>query len=61
MCSGLVLFGKRFILWWAGDGFEESYYVALILIIPICFPLIQNLGISVMQAMNKFKFKAIWF
>lgn len=59
MASGIVLFGKEFILWWAGAGFEESYYVALLLIIPISFPLIQNLGISIMQAMNKYKFKAV--
>lgn len=59
MASGLVLFGKNFITLWAGADFEESYYIALILIIPLCFPLIQNLGISIMQAMNKFKFKSI--
>jgi len=59
MCSGLVLFGKNFIIIWAGKGFEESYYVALLLIIPVCIPLIQNLGLSIMQAMNKYKFKSI--
>lgn len=58
-CSGLILFGKNFIKIWAGNGFEESYYVALLLIIPICIPLIQNLGLSIMQAMNKYKFKSI--
>ena len=59
MVSGLVIFGKQFIEIWLGKGFEESYYVSLILIIPVCFPLIQNLGISIMQAMNKYKFKSI--
>ena len=59
MCSGLILFGKEFIKLWAGKGFEESYYVALLLIIPVCVPLIQNLGLSIMQAMNKYKFKSI--
>ena len=59
MCSGLVLFGKEFIRIWAGDGFEESYYVALLLIIPLCVPLIQNLGLSIMQAMNKYRFRSI--
>lgn len=59
MCSGLVLFGKQFITIWAGEQYIESYYVALLLIIPLCFPLIQNLGLSIMQAMNKYKFKAI--
>ena len=59
MCSGLVLFGKKFIVIWAGNGFQESYYVSLLLIIPVCIPLIQNLGLSIMQAMNKYKFKSI--
>lgn len=59
MCTGLILFGKQFIMLWAGDGFEESYYVALILIIPVCFSLIQNLGLSILQAMNKYKFQSI--
>ena len=59
MASGLVIFGKQFIRLWLGDGFEETYAIALILIIPLCFPLIQNLGLSIMQAMNKYKFKAV--
>lgn len=59
MCSGLVLVGKEFIKIWAGIGFEESYYVSLLLIIPMCVPLIQNLGLSIMQAMNKYRFKSI--
>lgn len=59
MCSGLIIFGKKFICVWVGESFIESYYVALILIIPLCFPLIQNLGLSIMQAMNKYKFKSI--
>ena len=59
MCSGLILFGKMFINLWVGEGFEDSYWVALLLIIPVCVPLIQNLGLSIMQAMNKFKFKSI--
>ena len=59
MCSGLVLFGKQFIDLWVGPNFKDSYYVALILIIPVCFPLIQNTGLSIMQAKNKFKFKSL--
>ncbi len=59
MCSGLILFGENFIILWAGKDYRESYYVALLLIIPVCIPLIQNLGLSIMQAMNKYKFKAI--
>ena len=58
-CSGLVLFGKEFIVLWVGSEFKDAYYVSLLLIIPLCFPLIQNLGLSIMQAMNKYRFKSI--
>lgn len=59
MASGLVMFGKEFIIAWVGKKFETSYYVALILILPLCIPLIQNLGLSIMQAKNKYRFRTI--
>lgn len=59
MATGIILVGKDFFVLWAGKDYSESFYVALILILPGCFPLIQNVGISIMQAMNKYKFKAI--
>ena len=57
--SGFILVGKEFIIWWAGKEFESSYYVTLCLVVPALFSLIQNLGLSIMQAMNKFRFKAL--
>ena len=57
--SGFVLLGKIFINAWVGDGFNNSYYVTLLLITPACVPLIQNTALSIMQAMNKYKFKSI--
>lgn len=59
MVTALTLFGKEFIIWWVGKNFESAYYITLLLIIPISFPLIQNVGLSILQAMNKYKFKAI--
>lgn len=59
MITGLILFGRQFLDLWVGPDYNDSYFVALILIIPVCFPLIQNLGLSIMQAMNKYKFKSI--
>ena len=50
---------RNFFLAWVGDGFITSYYIAIILIIPLCIPLIQNLGISIMQAKNMHKFRSI--
>lgn len=59
MASGLTLFGKEFFIAWAGKEYVTSYYIAIILILPLCIPLIQNLGISIMQAKNMHKFRSI--
>lgn len=59
MVSGLILVGKEFFNIWAGKGYEDAYYISLILIIPLCIPLIQNLGISIIQAKNRHKFRSI--
>lgn len=59
IASGFTLFGKEFIITWAGKDFATSYYIAIILILPLCVPLIQNLGISIMQAKNMHKFRSI--
>lgn len=59
MVSGLVIFGKEFIITWAGENFETSYYIAIILIMPLSIPLIQNLGLSIMQAKNLHKFRSV--
>ena len=59
--SGFLLFGNEFIRIWAGDGYGTSYYIALILMIPYTIPLIQNLGISILQAKNKNQFRALCY
>lgn len=59
MAGGLVLVGKQFIEIWLGEGFGDSYYVALLLILPAVLSLIQSLGLAIMQAMDKFRFKAL--
>jgi len=59
MISGLILFGKEFFIAWAGKSYSDSYYIALLLTIPLCIPLIQNLGLSIMQAKNMHRFRSI--
>ena len=56
---GFILFGKYFISIWAGNGYEHAYYVALLLIIPVTVPLIQNLGIEIQRAKNMHKFRSV--
>lgn len=57
--SGFVIFGKFFITTWAGKGYEESYYVLIILILSISIPLIQNLGIEIIRAKNMQVFRSV--
>lgn len=55
--GGFIIFGIDFVSLWAGDGFKEAYYVALIIMTPFTIDLIQNLGITVMQVMDKYHFR----
>jgi len=57
--SGFLLYGRRFISLWAGYGFIMAYYIAIIIMIPLSIPLIQNMGIVVLQAKNKHKVRSI--
>ena len=57
--SGVIVFGKPFIEFWVGKGYEDSYYVAIILMIPASISLIQKLGIEIQRAENKHQFRSI--
>ncbi|MEW9094150.1 MAG: oligosaccharide flippase family protein [Clostridiaceae bacterium] len=58
ICLGLTFLGKPFINMWAGNDYNESYSIALILIIPVTIPLIQNLGIEIQKAKNMHQFRS---
>lgn len=55
---GLIFFGQAFIELWAGKNYVAAYPIALILIIPVTIPLIQNLGIEIQRAKNMHKFRS---
>lgn len=57
--SGIIIFGQRFIALWAGEGYEEAYVVALLLLIPVTIPLIQNVGIEIQRAKNMHKARSV--
>ena len=57
--TGFIFFGQYFMSVWAGEGFENSYFVALLLICPVTIALIQNLGIEIQRAMNKHQFRSV--
>lgn len=57
--SGFILFGKPFIRLWAGENYIEAYSLTLILFISSLIPMIQNLGIVILQARNQMKFRSL--
>ena len=57
--SGFLLVGKEFIITWAGEEYSSAYYIALVVMIPFTIPLIQNIGITILQAKNMHKFRSI--
>lgn len=59
ICSTFILYGHDFIIYWAGTNYSDSYIIALIVMIPLTIPLIQNFGISVLYAKNMQKFRSV--
>jgi len=56
--SGFILFGESFIILWAGNDYRNAYLIALIILIPLSVPLVQTLGMSILQAQNRLKFRS---
>ncbi|WP_083995455.1 lipopolysaccharide biosynthesis protein [Caryophanon latum] len=59
--SGFFLFGKEFIVLWAGEDYVNSYYIALIIMFPALIPLSQNIGIVILQAKNRMQFRVLLY
>ncbi len=57
--SGFYLFGKKFIYLWAGPEYNESYYIALMLMLVLVVPYVQNLGIEIQRAKNKHRVRSV--
>ncbi len=59
--SGFIIFGRQFIELWAGAGYSDAYTISLLFFIPLTVPLIQNLGITILQARNEMKFRSVLY
>ena len=59
--SGFIIFGRDFIILWAGSEYEEAYLFTLLFFISLTIPLIQNLGITILQARNQMKFRSLLY
>ena len=58
---GFALYGKEFVCLWAGNGYEDAYYIALIVMIPFTVDIIQNIGLTILQVINKYTFRGVMY
>ncbi|MDF9831731.1 oligosaccharide flippase family protein [Parabacteroides sp. PF5-6] len=59
--TGFIVFGRQFIRLWAGADYDVAYIIIVLLFVPLLIPLIQNLGISILQARNQMKFRSVCY
>lgn len=57
--GGFVCLGKDFYKLWLGDAFSDCYILVLILIVPVTFPMIQNVALSILRAENKMVYRTV--
>lgn len=57
--GGFAVLGQDFYDLWLGKGFEDCYYLTLILIVPVTLPMIQNVALSVLRAQNRMLYRTV--
>ena len=59
--SGFIVYGADFISLWVGHKHASAYYIGLLIMIPSLVPLTQNVGISILRAMNLHKYRSYMY
>lgn len=53
--------GREFVSLWAGEGYESAYWIALVVMVPFTIDIIQNVGLTVLQVMDKYLFRGLMY
>ena len=56
---GYVFIGQDFVRLWAGDGYQDAYYIGLMLMISVFIPSIQGVGLEIQKAFNMHKARSL--
>lgn len=59
--SAFIVFGNSFIQIWAGKNYSEAFPITMMFFLALLTPLIQNLGITILQARNQMKFRSLCY
>lgn len=57
--SGFIVFGKEFIVNWAGNGYEEAYVITLLFFISLLPSRTQQIGLIICKARSHLKLRTI--
>lgn len=58
MLGGFLLFGRQFVLMWAGEGAQDAWLLAVLPMIAIMLPVVQNVCLSILVAKDKRIFRS---
>ena len=56
---GYLSIGKSFVQLWAGENYVDAFHIGLILMLSVCVPSFQNVGLEIQKAFNKHKARSI--
>ena len=56
---GYTSIGRDFIRLWAGADYADAYWIGLALMLSVCVPSFQNVGLEIQKAFNKHKARSI--
>ena len=59
--GGYVCLGREFINLWVGSTYKDSYFIGIIIMLPSIVPLTQNIGITIIRAMNIHKYRSYMY
>lgn len=59
VCTGFIAFGRQFLDLWVGPSYLEAYWIAILTMIPACIPLVQSVGLNIIVAQNRHRFRSI--
>lgn len=57
--GGFIVMGRDFYRLWLGELYKDCYYLTLILIIPVTFPMLQNVALSILRAQNRMGYRTV--
>lgn len=61
LATGIVFFGYEFIMVWAGEGYDDAYYVIVLLVLSAIITNTQSIGMYIQRALNKHKFRGVMY